>query len=141
MIEDNESRRADASNLTTISETKSGSFKLKNSTATIMDNNKQHQVTDYSSTFNISMPENPTLASQTEYLRNKTHKRTNIISMKPEIAGMIDKRIAESTFNADNEQYRSKQIVNDAKALRLNRRQMQKNVPLEHSFEPMVTTK
>ena len=68
------------------------------------------------------MPENPTLTSQTEYLRNKAIKRTNIISIKPEIAGMIDKRIAENAFNADNEQYRSKQIVNDAKALRLNRR-------------------
>ena len=86
-------------------------------------------------------PENPTLTSKNEYLRNKVQKRTNVIDLKPEVAGMTDKRIAERSFNLDNELRRSVKIVSDAKALRLNRRQMFKNAQLEHSYEPAITTK
>lgn len=66
---------------------------------------------DYASTFEISGggggANAATLASKTEYLRNKTQKRTNIINLKPEVAGMTDKRIAESNFNSDIENHRS----------------------------------
>ena len=63
------------------------------------------------------------------------------MNVKPEIAGMTDKRIAESGFNAASVLRKSVQIVADAKTLRLNRGQMFKNARLEHSYEPVVTTK
>ena len=43
------------------------------------------------------------------------------MNVKPEIAGMTDKRIAESGFNAASVLRKSVQIVADAKTLRLNR--------------------
>ena len=74
-------------------------------------------------------------------MRNKTEKRSNVINVKPEQAGLIDKRIAESNFNLDNEMRKSVQVVSDSKAYHLNRRLMKKNASLEHSYEPVVTTK
>ena len=86
-----------------ITDAKSGSYNLKNPS--------KGPVNDYASTFEISGggggANAATLASKSEYLRNKTQKRTNIISLKPEVAGMTDKRIAENNFNSDIENHRS----------------------------------
>ena len=85
-----------------ITDAKSGSYNLKMPS--------KGPVNDYASTFEISGGGGgaaATLASKAEYLRNKTQKRTNIISLKPEVAGMTDKRIAESNFYNDIEKHRS----------------------------------
>lgn len=83
----------------------------------------------------------PSVTSRREYLANKMQKATNVINVKPENAGMIDRRIQESTFQEETDLNRSKQIANNSKAMRLNRRQMFKNAPLEDSYEPVITTK
>ena len=44
------------------------------------------------------MGEHPSVMSRKEYLKNKTEKATNIINLKPERSGLIDKRIAENEF-------------------------------------------
>ena len=41
---------------------------------------------------------NPSMMSRREYLANKIEKRTNIMQLKPEKSGLIDKRMAESDF-------------------------------------------
>ena len=68
------------------------------------------------------MGEHPSVMSRKEYLLNKTEKATNIINLKPERSGMIDKRIAENEFSQESEINRSVKIANNAKAMRLNRR-------------------
>ena len=61
--------------------------------------------------------------------------------MKPETEGMIDKRLRESGFHHSYEKTKSLSVARDSKAMRLNRRQMFKNAPLEDSYEPVITTK
>ena len=85
--------------------------------------------------------EHPTVVSRKEYLMNKAKKRTHIANLKPERMGMIDKRLAEKDFTTENELSQSVKVAKNAKAMRLNRRQMFKNAPLEDSYEPVITTK
>lgn len=68
-------------------------------------------------------------------------KKTNIVEVKPETDGMVDKRLKESGFHLANERTKSLNVAKDSKAMRLNRRQMFKNAPLEDSYEPVITTK
>lgn len=79
--------------------------------------------------------------SRKEYLRNRKAKITNIVDVKPEMAGMVDRRELENSFNGASMHNKSLSIARDAKAMRLNRRQMFKNAPLEDSYEPVITTK
>ena len=81
------------------------------------------------------------MLSKKEYLVNKTVKPSNVINMKPERSGLIDKRMAERDFYTETELSRSVRVAKDAKAMRLNRRQMFKNAPLDDSYEPLITTK
>ena len=83
---------------------------------------------------------NPSVVSKKEYIQNKSYRATNVINVKPEYRG-IDKRLAESDFAVANDFAKSLNVAKDAKAMRLNRRQMFKNAPLEDSYEPLVTTK
>ena len=66
---------------------------------------------------------------------------TNITQVKPEDKSFTDKRRAESDFSQALELARSRNVANNAKAMKLNRKQMFKNAPLEDSYEPKVTTK
>ena len=79
-----------------------------------------------SNSFHRSKPSaeflNPTILSRKEYLKNRVQKRTNIISVKPESEGMIDKRLRESGFHHANERTKSLNVARDSKAMRLNRR-------------------
>ena len=68
-------------------------------------------------------------------------KKTNIVEVKPETDGMVDKRLKEGGFHLANERTKSLNVAKDSKAMRLNRRQMFKNAPLEDSYEPVITTK
>jgi len=70
------------------------------------------------------------VTSRMEYLRNKQPKQTSILSLKPEPSRMVDKRMAESDFHMTSELLKGMNVASDAKAMRLNRRQMQKNAPL-----------
>ena len=79
--------------------------------------------------------------SKKEYLRNKAYKQTNVIAVKPEKKGQIDRRLMENGFFFATENNKSINVAKDAKAMRLNRRQMFKNAPLEDSYEPVITTK
>ena len=54
---------------------------------------------------------------------------------------MVDKRMAESDFHITNELLKGINVANDAKAMRINRRQMSKNAPLQDAYEPVMTTK
>lgn len=54
---------------------------------------------------------------------------------------MVDKRMAERDFYASEMRSKSFAVANNAKSMRLNRRQMFKNAPLEDSYEPVVMTK
>lgn len=54
---------------------------------------------------------------------------------------MIDKRLAESDFHMTNELLKGVNVAKDAKAMRLNRRIMYKNAPLQDAYEPVMTTK
>lgn len=64
----------------------------------LINANNNQSVIDYVST---DLLLNPSLASKSEYLRNKIQKKTDVINLKPEIAGMTDQRIAENSFNTD----------------------------------------
>lgn len=81
------------------------------------------------------------MTSKKEYMRNKVQKRTNVIDVKPEPLGMVDKRMAEKDFYATEMRSKSFVVANNAKSMRLNRRQMFKNAPLEDSYEPVIMTK
>lgn len=61
--------------------------------------------------------------------------------LKPEKDSHIDRRQVESAFFKDLEKHKALQAARDVKAIRLNRRQMSKNVPLADSYEPVLTTK
>ena len=87
------------------------------------------------------MGEQSTVQSKKEYLLNRTEKPSSVINMRPEKSGFIDKRMAERDFYTETELSKSVKIAKDAKAMRLNRRQMFKNAPLEDSYEPLITTK
>lgn len=64
-----------------------------------------------------------------------------MLDVKPEPTGMVDKRMAERDFYASEMRSKSFAVANNAKSMRLNRRQMFKNAPLEDSYEPVVMTK
>ena len=83
---------------------------------------------------------NPSIISKKEYLQNKAYKASNIINVKPEQLG-IDRRVKESDFSVTNDFTKSHNVAKDSKAMRINRRQMFKNAPLEDSYEPVITTK
>ena len=63
------------------------------------------------------------------------------MNLKPEAADKVDKRMAESDFHLTSELLKGVTVANDAKAMRLNRRQMNKNAPLQDAYEPVMTTK
>ena len=66
--------------------------------------------------------DHPSIVSRQEYLMNKASKPTHIMNLKPEKAGMIDRRLQERDFSTENELNRSHKVARDAKAMRLNRR-------------------
>lgn len=49
------------------------------------------------------MSEHPSLVSRKEYLMNKANKPSNVINVKPEKYGMIDKRLLEKGFTTENQ--------------------------------------
>ena len=49
------------------------------------------------------MSEHPSLVSRKEYLMNKANKPSNVVNVKPEKYGMIDKRLVEKGFTTENQ--------------------------------------
>ena len=84
--------------------------------------------------------EHPGLTSNKEYMRNRAQKMTNITQLRPENSQLTDKRRAENDFYRASEIVRSRNVVKESKAMKLNRRQMFKNAPLGDSYEPSITT-
>ena len=49
------------------------------------------------------MGEHSSLVSRKEYLMNKANKPSNVVNVKPENYGMIDKRLVEKGFTTENQ--------------------------------------
>ena len=75
---------------------------LGDSKSNLFDHNVKGKSVDRQEYIKL-LNDHPSVVSRKEYLNNKAIKPSNVVNMKPEKAGMMDKRLIEKGFTTENQ--------------------------------------